>query len=182
MATNAHDAIIQGFSTTHSRILFSEEHESEKRLLLKQLSYKIRDDFRSKHGAPVAGRISEFLPFLTFTIGEQSVIVHKALLELGRNVRQPVSLVDGPDEKLLGNVKLRIRRDVSVCRALAESEYHPDLGARSLLVAAEKVKRMLVDEYLNIDEEITEECGVCECLLDEDGGEVTVNMVTPELQ
>ncbi|KAK0309977.1 hypothetical protein LTR01_004175 [Friedmanniomyces endolithicus] len=182
MATNAHDVIIQVFSTMHSRILFSEEHESEKRLLLKQLSYKIRDDFRSKHGAPVAGRISEFLPFLTFTIGEQAVIVHKALLELGRKVRQPVSLVDGPDEKLLGNVKLRIRRDVSVCRALAESEYHPDLGARSLLVAAEKVKRMLVDEYLNIDEEITEEGGVCECLLDEDGGEVTVNMVTPELQ
>ncbi|KAK0899333.1 hypothetical protein LTR02_009733 [Friedmanniomyces endolithicus] len=182
MATNAHDAIIQGFSTTHSRILFSEEHESEKRLLLRQLSYKIRDDFRSKHGAPVAGRISEFVPFLTFTIGEQSVIVHKALLEFGRKVRQPVILVDGPNERLLGNMKLRIRRNVSVCRALAESEYHPDLGARSLLVAAEKVKRMLVDEYLNIDEEITEEGGVCECLLDEDGGEVTVNMVTPEPQ
>ncbi|TKA46501.1 hypothetical protein B0A54_02333 [Friedmanniomyces endolithicus] len=128
------------------------------------------------------GRISEFLPFLTFTIGEQSVIVHKALLELSRKVRQAVSLVDGPDERLLGNMKLRIRQDVSVCRALAESEYHPDLGARSLLVAAEKVKRMLVDEYLNIDEEITEEGGVCECLLDEDGGEVTVNTVTPEPQ
>ncbi|KAK5139670.1 hypothetical protein LTR32_007296 [Rachicladosporium monterosium] len=130
----------------------------------------------------VAGRISEFVPFLTFTIGEQSVIVHKALLEFGRKVRQPVILVDGPNERLLGNMKLRIRRNVSVCRALAESEYHPDLGARSLLVAAEKVKRMLVDEYLNIDEEITEEGGVCECLLDEVGGEVTVNMVTPEPQ
>ncbi|KAK1067517.1 hypothetical protein LTR74_006378 [Friedmanniomyces endolithicus] len=186
MATNAHDVVIQGFSTMHSHILFSEEYESEKRLLLKQLSYKIRDDFRSKHGVrpPRTRRRSdsEFLPFLTFTIGEQSVIVHKALLELSRKVRQAVSLVDGPDERLLGNMKLRIRRDVSVCRALAESEYHPDLGARSLLVAAEKVKRMLVDEYLNIDEEITEEGGVCECLLDEDGGEVTVNMVTPEPQ
>jgi len=127
--------------------------------------------------APITGRISEFLSFLPFSVGEQSVIVHKALLELGRNVRQPVNLSDGPDEKLLGNLRLRIRRDASVCRTLAESEYHSDLGARSLIAAAEKIKRLLVEEYLKVDEEIAEKDTVSECIIDVNGGEVIVSMV-----
>ena len=108
------------------------------------------------------------------------MIVHKALLELGRKVRQPVNLSEGPEEKLLGNVRLRIRRDASVCRALAESEYHSDLGARSLIAAAEKIKRLLVEEYLKVDEEITERDGMSEFIIDVNGGEVVVNMVPPK--
>ncbi|KAK3636661.1 hypothetical protein LTR56_000846 [Elasticomyces elasticus] len=177
LATNAHDAIIKDFSATNSVTLFSEENESEAKRLLKQLSYSIRDDFRSHHGAPIAGRISDFLPFLTFSVGEQAVIVHKALLELGRKVRQPVNLSGGPEEKLLGNVQLRIRRDATVCRTLAENEYHPDLGARSLNVAAEKIKQMLVCEYLKVDDEITEKGGISEFIIDVSGGEIIVNMV-----
>jgi hypothetical protein len=106
--------------------------------------------------------------------------VHKVLLELGRKVQRPVNLTDGPDEQLLGNIRLRIRRDASVCRALAEAEYHSDLGARSLIAAGEKIKRMLVEEYLNIDEEITENGGLSEYIIDVNGGEVVVNMVPPK--
>lgn len=130
--------------------------------------------------APITGRISDFLPFLTFSVGEQSVIIHKALLELGRKVQQAVNLSGGPEEKLLGNVRLRIRRDASVCRALAESEYHSDLGARSLIAAAEKIKRLLVEEYLKVDDEITEGSGMSEFIIDVNGGEVVVNMVLPK--
>ena len=95
-------------------------------------------------------------------------------------MRQPVNLSEGPEEKLLGNVRLRIRRDASVCRALAESEYHSDLGARSLIAAAEKIKRLLVEEYLKVDEEITERDGMSEFIIDVNGGEVVVNMVPPK--
>ncbi|KAK4889331.1 hypothetical protein LTR27_011868 [Elasticomyces elasticus] len=161
LATNAHDAIIKDFSAKQCYAL----------------SYSIRDDFRSHHGAPIAGRISDFLPFLTFSVGKQAVIVHKALLEVGRKVRQPVNLSGGPEEKLLGNVQLRIRRDATVCRTLAENEYHPDLGARSLNVAAEKIKQMLVYEYLKVDDEITETGGMSEFIIDVSGGEIIVNMV-----
>ena len=86
----------------------------------------------------------------------------------------------GPEEKLLGNVRLRIRRDASVCRVLAETEYHADLGARSLIAAAEKIKRLLVEEYLKIDEEITEKDGMTEFIIDVNGGEVIVTMVPPK--
>jgi hypothetical protein len=86
----------------------------------------------------------------------------------------------GPEEKLLGNVRLRIRRDASVCRVLAETEYHADLGARSLIAAAEKIKRLLVEEYLKVDEEITEKNGMTEFIIDVNGGEVIVTMVPPK--
>lgn len=93
-------------------------------------------------------------------------------------MQRPVNLSEGPEEQLLGNVRLRIRRDASVCRALAESEYHSNLGARSLIAAGEKIKRMLVEEYLSIDEEITEGDGISEFFIDVNGGEVVVNMIT----
>jgi hypothetical protein len=102
--------------------------------------------------------------------------VHKSLLELGRKVQRPVNLKEGPDEQLLGNIRLRIsRRDASICKLLAESEYHADLGARSLIAAAEKIKKLLVEEYLNIDEEIAEGDGMTDFIIDVNGAEVVVN-------
>lgn len=95
-----------------------------------------------------------------------------------RKVQRPVNLTKGPDEQLLGNIRLRIsRRDASVCKLLAESEYHADLGARSLIAAAGKVKKLLVEEYLSIDEEITEGGSMSEFIIDANGDEVVVNKV-----
>lgn len=95
-----------------------------------------------------------------------------------RKVQRPVNLSKGPDEQLLGNIRLRIsRRDTSICKLLAESEYHADLGARSLISAADKVKKLLVKEYLSIDEEITEGGGMTEFMIDVNGDEVVVNKV-----
>ncbi|KAK5740822.1 hypothetical protein LTR17_004412 [Elasticomyces elasticus] len=175
LATNAHDSIIQEFSATNKGVL-SEDDQNGTKVVLKRLSIQLREDFQSHHGAPITGRISAFIPFLPFNVGEQAVIVHKALLELGRNVRQPVKLSGGPDEKVLGNVWLRVRRDASVCRVLAESEYHADLGARSLNTAVEQIKQLLVAEYLQVDEEITEVGRMSECTIDLSGAHVVVNL------
>lgn len=93
---------------------------------------------------------------MLFSPPEQAVIAHKYLLELGRDVRRPVNLSAGPDERLIGNVRLQIRRDASLCTQLARDGYHPDLGARSLITAVDSVRDMLVNAYLEVDEKIRE--------------------------
>jgi len=105
--------------------------------------------------------------------------VHKYLLELGQKVRAAINLSAGPNEQLLGNVRLRIRRDASVCRILAEAEYHSDLGARSLITAVNSIEDMLVELYLDVNEEIVETDGVADFVVDVNGGEVVANMVHP---
>ncbi len=103
--------------------------------------------------------------------------MHKFLLELGQKVRGPVNLVRGPKEQLLGNVKLKIRKDASVCRILADAEYHSDLGARSLIMGARKVEDILVEAYLEVDEEIRESEKMVDFVVDVNGSEVIAKMV-----
>jgi ATP-dependent Clp protease ATP-binding subunit ClpA len=105
------------------------------------------------------------------------VVVHKYLLELGSTVEGPVDLSHGPREKLLGNVRVRIRRDATVCRILAQAEYHSDLGARSLINAVESIKNLLVEAYLAIDEQIVETIHKSTFLVDVQGGEIVVKMI-----
>lgn len=108
---------------------------------------------------------------------------HKFLLELIKQVRAPIRLSNtsstSPHEQLLGNVNLHVKRDVVVCKALAE-EYSPDLGARSMITAVEHVKELLVDLYLDEDEEIVEDGGMKDFLVDVHGGEVVVRKTKRE--
>ncbi|KAL2076228.1 hypothetical protein VTL71DRAFT_1171 [Oculimacula yallundae] len=177
LATNALDPTIQKFCKLHHKPIFEDDDDTEKLRLMKSLSKAIKEDFLSQFGSPVTGRISDFIPFLPFSPGEQAVIVHKFLLELGEKVRGPVNLVPGPKEQLIGNVRMRIRRDASVCRILAEEEYHSDLGARSLIMGARKLEDLLVDVYLQVDEEIRESERVVEFMVDVNGSEVIAKMV-----
>lgn len=104
------------------------------------------------------------------------MVVHKYLLELERKVRARTNLIAGPTEQLLGNVRLYIRRDASVCSILAKAEYHRDLGARSLITAVKSIEDMLVEAYLDVDEEIAETDRMDEFVVDVVGGEVVANM------
>lgn len=91
-----------------------------------------------------------------------------------------MNLTDGDREQLIGNVRMRIRRDASVCGVLAENEYHIDLGARSLISAVDTIKTLLVEAYLAVDEKIVEDGGMAECTIDVNGGEVVVDVVPPQ--
>ncbi|KAJ9158282.1 ATPase, aaa-2 [Coniochaeta hoffmannii] len=149
--------------------------------LAKKLATALRAAFLDRFGAPVTGRVSDFIPFLPFSRGEQAVVVHKFLLEMAGRVRDPVRLRPGPEadgEQLLGNVRLRVRRDTSVCARLAETEYSEELGARSLRKAVEDVQDRLVESYLDEDREIEEGEGeglIQEFVVDVKGDEVVVS-------
>jgi hypothetical protein len=106
--------------------------------------------------------------------------VHKFLLELGQKVRGPVNLTSGPKEQLLGNIRLKIRKDALVCRILAEAEYHSDLGARSLIMGARKLEDVLVEAYLEVDEEIRESEKMVDFVVDVNGSEIIAKMVKQE--
>lgn len=99
---------------------------------------------------PLTGRITEFIPFLTFSPGEQAVVAHKYLTEFGQEIAQPVSLSD--DEKrdrLVGDIDLRVSRDYSLCRVIARDYYDQQLGARSVIEGVERMVRSeVLDHYI----------------------------------
>lgn len=94
-------------------------------------------------------------------------------------MRTPINLSAGPSEQLLGNVRLRIRKDASVCSILAKAEYHTDLGARSLITAVNTIKELLVEAYLDVDKEIVETDGDVDFVVDVNRGEIVAQMVHP---
>jgi ATP-dependent Clp protease ATP-binding subunit ClpA len=103
-------------------------------------------------------------------------------MELAQRVRQTINMTPGANEQLLGNVDLRVRRDASVCRILADEGYDEDLGARSLITAVKNVvEDTLVESYLDVDEEITETQGLTQFVVDIRRGEVEITMVPREV-
>jgi hypothetical protein len=120
----------------------------------------------------VTGRISGFIPFLPFSPGEAAVVAHKFLMQLGNQVSRPINLTPGPNEQLVGNIHMRIRRDATVCGTLATEHYCRDLGARSLMEAATVVERALIDAYLDGDTDISEDDVMREFIVDVQGGEI----------
>lgn len=104
------------------------------------------------------------------------MIAHKYLLELGRDVRKQVNLTTGSEERLIGNVRLHIKRDASVCSQLAKDGYHPDLGARSLITAVDNVRNNLTNAYLDVDESIREADELVDFVVDVRKGNIFVDM------
>ncbi|KAI3316621.1 P-loop containing nucleoside triphosphate hydrolase protein [Xylariaceae sp. AK1471] len=173
LATNALDPTIKSFCSDNPEILGSDE--SVALSLSKQLSQEIRKEFLKQFHAPLTGRISGFIPFLPFNEGEQAVVAHKFLLDLRKKVRDPVTLSSDKAGQLIGNIHLRIRRDVLVCRTLAAAQYNPDLGARSLLTAVQFVQDKLVELYLEEEDEIVEGGEIQEFCVEVQDSEVVVS-------
>lgn len=68
-----------------------------------------------------------------------------------------------------------------MCRTIAEQEYHPDLGARSLLTAVKSlVEDLLVESYLEVEKGISETEKMMEFVVDVNGEQVLVDMVNDE--
>ncbi|KAK1241437.1 hypothetical protein MKX08_001411 [Trichoderma sp. CBMAI-0020] len=170
LATNALDNTILDFCRDNDAITGDDGDEKSRQV--RKLSQQLRESFLQQFGAPVTGRISDFIPLLPFSDGEQAVITHKCLLELAQDLRLPICLIKGPSERLIGNIRLLIRRDGTVCSTLAKAHYHVKLGARSLMAGAEKVKRIVLDVYLDDDEEITEQDGLRDFVVDVDDGDI----------
>jgi hypothetical protein len=104
-------------------------------------------------------------------------VVHKFIMELVEKVKLPIRLAPGKEEQLLGNVRLHIARDGTICKTLAEGEYSKDLGARSLATAVRVVEDLLVDSYLDEDDEIVETTENRDYMVDAKDGGITVSRV-----
>jgi ATP-dependent Clp protease ATP-binding subunit ClpA len=120
--------------------------------------------------------MTDFIPFVPFSLGEQAVVAHKFLRELSRKVQESVNLSEGRDERLVGNVTMHVKHDASVCTTLAEAEYSRDLGARSLNGAVKEVEDKLLEVYFEQSDEIIEGGKILEVVVDAHAGEV---LVTP---
>ena len=108
--------------------------------------------------------------------GEQAVGGHKYLLDFVERARKPVVIQPASGERmqLLGNIRLRVPRDASLCAHLVESHYDKDLGIRSLKNGIGLVENEVIKTYLNVDERIEETNDVTEYTINLDSNEVTV--------
>ncbi|EPE05479.1 atpase aaa-5 [Ophiostoma piceae UAMH 11346] len=194
LATNALDSKILQFCRANPAILQHDTASSQSdymKSLSRKLAGELRSSFLDRFGAPVTGRVSDLIPFLPFSKGEQAVVAHKFVLDLAERVAAPVVLGPARDQdmggtssgsggegqqQLLGNIKLCVRRDASVCARLAKTEYSEDLGARSLFNAVGHVKDRLVESYLDEDTEIEGTSGQpkTEYIVDIRAGEIVV--------
>ncbi|ERF69675.1 hypothetical protein EPUS_03667 [Endocarpon pusillum Z07020] len=155
LATNALDKKIIDFCDRNEAI-FDEDNSTKREKLLEELTSAMRDDFMSVFKPPLTGRISAFVPFLPFSRSETCVGAHKYLLELTNEVLRPINTKPGPEEQLLGNIRLKIRSDVSVCKVVVK-DYDPELGIRSLKKAVrDRVASLLDIEYMSMHEVISE--------------------------
>lgn len=78
---------------------------------------------------------------------------------------------------------MKLRRDATVCRTLADEYYHRELGVRPLIGAVKSVEEQVVEGYLAVEEEI-EDGQAAEEMWDAvvavEGGEVVVRMAPPK--
>lgn len=63
------------------------------------------------------------------------------MLQLAADIKGPVKLLPGADQRLLGDIRLYLRNDASIRQHISAKSYKPTLGVRSLITATRsKVK------------------------------------------
>ncbi|KAI3318724.1 P-loop containing nucleoside triphosphate hydrolase protein [Xylariaceae sp. AK1471] len=159
LATNKFDDYILEFCDANQHGLFESRNEKDKARLLDQLKSYLKRECMSHFGHPLAGRVSEIVPFLTFSPDEQAVVSHKGMMGLEATLRRPVVVSpSGQDDNLVGNVRLDVENESKICSTIAHEGYSPQLGARSVFNAiTEAIYTPLVNQYLEVDDEFSED-------------------------
>ncbi|OTB08228.1 hypothetical protein M426DRAFT_317339 [Hypoxylon sp. CI-4A] len=158
LATNKFDDTIHEFCKTNKRALLNNQ-TATLQSLIKQLTTQLRKECMSHFGAPLTGRITEIIPFLTFSPDEAAVVANKSIMELEAEVLRPVKL---PETKkgdiLVGNVQLDVSSDPAVCSKISNDYYAPELGARSIHGGVgEAISKSLVEQYLQDGDSFAED-------------------------
>ncbi|XDG02608.1 hypothetical protein ABKA04_002223 [Annulohypoxylon sp. FPYF3050] len=158
LATNQLDDTIDSFCDVNENALFQSEDDEAQDRLVGKLCHQLRTEFMGHFGAPLAGRITEILPFLTFSQPESAVIVHRILMNLETEVVRRVHLSANKEEDIyVGNISMRIRKDATVCSKIADDGYDKKTGARSIAQAVERiVEDPLISQYLKNGDEFDE--------------------------
>lgn len=162
LATNAFDDTIHEFCKNNEAALFHSDGAAASEKLVKGLCKTLRRESISTFGAPLTGRITEFVPFLTFSHIEQAAVAHKYLTEVGKELAKPV-VVSREEEKqrFVGDIDLQIPKDYTVCRIIAHDEYIEQLGARSVINGVNRmIEGEVIDHYLEVEDEIREGQGI----------------------
>lgn len=162
LATNAFDDTIHEFCKNNEAALFSSDGPAASEKLIKGLTKTLRTEAISKFGAPLTGRITEFVPFLTFSQTEQAAVAHKYLTELGKELAKPVMISPEEDkQRFVGDIDLQVPKDYTVCRIIAHDEYVEQLGARSVINGVNRmIEGEVIDHYLEMEDEIREGQGI----------------------
>lgn len=180
LATNKLDDTIHAFCTANEKSLFGSDDSEFQDELVRKLCKKLRREAAATFGAPITGRISEFLPFLVFSPAEQAVIVHKIFMELEEDLARRVKLASNPeDDVYLGNTRLKIRHEASVCSHIAQQEYIEQLGARSVRDGVERIVcEPVALDYLKDGDELHEDQAETHFVVDTNvDGEVDVRLI-----
>jgi ATP-dependent Clp protease ATP-binding subunit ClpA len=158
LATNAFDDTIHQFCKDNEAALFHSDGPSAAEKLVRGLCKTLRTKSISTFGAPLTGRITEFVPFLTFSQIEQTAVAHKYLAEVGRELASPVVVTrEEGKQRFVGDIELQVPKDYSVCRIIAQDEYVEQLGARSVINGVNRmIEGEVIDHYLEMDDEIRE--------------------------
>lgn len=159
LATNAFDDTIHAFCKVKQEALFQLKDQTAVQKHVRSLCRMFRTEAISRFGAPLTGRITEFVPFLTFSDAEQVAVVHKYLADLGKEMARPIIISeDEARQRLVCRINLQVLKDYSLCRAIAKEAYLEQLGARSVIDGVRRViESEVIDYYLEINDGIKED-------------------------
>ena len=111
------------------------DHDTIPKKVVDLIQLQLQNEIIQALGAPLAGRLSAFIPYLPFNALEQAVATYKFMRELRNKVRKPINV----EAKNFGrHMVLDFIDDSQIALQLAKTGYIPELGARSLKNAVDR--------------------------------------------
>lgn len=123
----------------------------------RRICRRLRQQCAESYGARLANSITEMIPFEAFDEAEQAVLVDKCIMDLETKLSEPV-VTSSILERLVGNIRIKITEDATVCSSIAKNYYLPELAASSILHGVnETIARPLIGYYLEDGDEFSED-------------------------